>query len=484
MGIIGGPRRSSVAHLPQRDEKGQPLPRRMNERRLKKLQDMRAQALLQKKMSEEVVRSSSAAAEERPTPLTKKSTLPPMSTTTLVAKQGTERATKTPKSAQRSSRSRAATPETLPVDWRTLAACEVVLDHEEERRKKAKAAEQLKVMREELDSQLQGNQRRRANEREEKVKWMNELKAQARRAKEEEEKEKQALKERRLRDRAVFAQQAQEAASRRDEERRKRDAEDRKLVDAAQKSLQVERDLVTVRLEESKRAQVRLKREIEAERKLKMERQQAEWRENERIIKEANERQEEIERRRQQVMKQREDRMAKFQNSFASGAGKKMADDEARAVALAEHYQQLKQEADDDLERAKRAKRAQSIAAINAENSFQLEQRKKERRDRADATARDLQTAREEAEQIKRDEDRKKALALEKQAQLQALLEEQAKLIQQRKAAERVQMSSVELALNRDRVVNILADDSRKSELKSLLNPKKRSTLLKAAAKK
>ena len=97
---------------------------------------------------------------------------------------------------------------TLPVDWRMLAACEVVLDREDERRRKDKKVTAVAAMHKELRVQLDRNAERRAAERKEKHDWIRSVREETTRVHETEAREKKARHEKRLADREMFREQA------------------------------------------------------------------------------------------------------------------------------------------------------------------------------------------------------------------------------------------------------------------------------------
>ena len=100
-------------------------------------------------------------------------------------------------------------------------------------------------------------------------------------------------------------------------------------MDIACKSLELEKDKDAVLFGKRKVAQERLIKEIEVEQKLKQQRKLAEWRENDRIQKEANLRTEKEDRRRAGVIEKREQTM-KFREKVC---GRGDAQGHSRAIA-------------------------------------------------------------------------------------------------------------------------------------------------------
>ena len=96
------------------------------------------------------------------------------------------------------------------MNWRTLAACEVVLDHEDEKRREDTKRIASMKMRGDLEVQMERNAQRRAMERESKQEWVKEISMATARNQQLDKLEAQQRKDKRLRDRAVFAQQAEE----------------------------------------------------------------------------------------------------------------------------------------------------------------------------------------------------------------------------------------------------------------------------------
>lgn len=162
-----------------------------------------------------------------------------------------------------------------PLDWRVVAACEVVLDHQQDESDKQKQTAKLSRMRHELEAQLEDTKARRARERQEKAAWIKSVRAEAARAAECERAEAETLKQKRLRDRAIFAQQAKEQKESNAAAKAARDAEERALVMAARKSLESEERKRQRAKDEQKVRQDALRKAIKAERELKEERRRA-----------------------------------------------------------------------------------------------------------------------------------------------------------------------------------------------------------------
>jgi len=224
------------------------------------------------------------------------------------------------------------------VDWRVLAACEVVKDLEDEEKRKRTQKARTAAMQRELQAQLERNAERRAAERREKQAWMEAARAEAQKAAAAEAAERVAKHEKRLRDREMFREQAKLQRSQREAAHRAEALEEKREVDAAKKSLAEEAIKTEHEKAQSKTEQERLRLEIIAERKLKEERKFAEWRENARIDAEARAHREAEESRRAKVKAKRDARIEKFASMHARGAGKQQADAAAADQARVDQY--------------------------------------------------------------------------------------------------------------------------------------------------
>ena len=235
------------------------------------------------------------------------------------------------KSRKQSRAALAATPDlgsSLPVDWRVLAACEVVLDREDEEQRKNVTKEKVKDMHRELRTQLERNAARRAEERKKKQEWMRAVRLETEQIKAAEVAEKRALHEKRMRDREMFREQARLQRERAARDKALNAAEEKREIDAARKSLAEEEAKTKREKETSKAKQETLRLEILEERRVKKERQLAEWRETERIDREAERARVEEERRRREIAEKRDAQINKFAKMHERGAGKVAADAE------------------------------------------------------------------------------------------------------------------------------------------------------------
>mmetsp|Transcript_1884 Transcript_1884/g.5691 ORF Transcript_1884/g.5691 Transcript_1884/m.5691 type:complete len:454 (-) Transcript_1884:110-1471(-) len=210
---------------------------------------------------------------------------------------------------------------------------------------------------------------------------MEKARAEAKKAAEDELNEKKAKHEKRLRDRAMFREQAKRQNEKRALQRAAEDAEEKREVDAARASLEREERKNAKEKEVNKKEQERLRLEIIAERKLKEERKQAEWRENARIDAQAREAQDETERRKEATKAKRDARIEKFASMHARGAGQQQADAAAADDARVKEYLKMQAKKVEARHRSDLAKIADTNAKIKAENDRQMA------RKRADAAA-------------------------------------------------------------------------------------------------
>ncbi|KAJ1454056.1 hypothetical protein M885DRAFT_522557 [Pelagophyceae sp. CCMP2097] len=454
MGIIGGPRRGSGAVGEVRPRK------RLDERRVAKLVALRRAALTQTfhegaprpklQAVDAIVMAKSLPA--LPGPPSPDKPLP-------IKSRGGSRGNS--RGGSRGSQ--------LPVDWRTLAACEVVLDLEDEQRRKDAAKVKFTKMRTDLENQLAANEVRRSAEKLAQRQWVLEAARATEKARLMDLDDLTKKRAKRLLNIELFAEQARLGAARRAAEKFREAFEEKALVDAAKLSLEDERQKDFAEVGKRKEAQERLTREIAVERTLKAARIAAEHLENDRILHEANLKSEELQKRRDDAVQKREATMKKYELMHAQGAGKKAVEDEKATLALTERYQQEKLVGDDAREAKKQASRAASLAAILKENDFQKATRKAEKLAKQRATALDKEKALKDYGDATLLEESKAAKKLRQRRDLQDLLEEQVRLVAVRKAHERVQMSATEVALNREFVANVLADPKRKTDLKFLL---------------
>jgi colicin import membrane protein len=201
-----------------------------------------------------------------------------------------------------------------PLDWRLLSACKAVADAENDDRRKAenkrKAVDAARI----ISVQLDENARYREQERRRREEVKREAQADARRAAAAELAEKVSAREKKIRDRKMFDEQAKAYAAQQARQRAAEEAAEQVEVDAAKQSLLAE-DRKNARLKKSFQAeQERLAQEIVVSRKHKEQQKLADWRENARIDREARETQDERERRRALVKAQRNARIERFRS--------------------------------------------------------------------------------------------------------------------------------------------------------------------------
>ena len=373
-------------------------------------------------------------------------------------------------SASRSRRSQTPkTPDVGPVDWRVLAACEVVLDREDEVRRSQAQKDKVVSMHKELQTQLERNAARRADERREKQDWMRAVREETAQIKAAEEREKRLKHEKRMADREMFREQARLQREKLLEEKARNAAAEKREIDAARASLKAEEARVKREKETNKAKQETLRLEILEERRVKQERRLAEWRETERIEREAERARLEEERRRREISEKREATINKFTKLHEAGAGKRAADLEQAEQDRVERYLAAQARKDEARHFSDLEKIRDTNAKIRAENDSQIARRRAERDERARQVARDAERMRAMTETLHDEEARAERERFEKQRNFQKLLEEQAATVRERKRKEQVAMNDSEHKLNDPFVKRILADPERKKELKKLI---------------
>lgn len=360
----------------------------------------------------------------------------------------------------------------LPLDWKVLAACEVVLDRESEHSRRQRHHNALQRMRCDLDAQLNDNKARRARERREQQEWRNTVRAQAQQEAEREQHEAQQLCAKRLHDRQIFAKQAVEQRESLEAAKVVHAAEERAAIEAAQRSLESEEKRQRMAREERKRQQVALKKAIDEERKLKEERRRAQWLEEERIQRECVERATEMERRRAASLAQREAMIKKRQRTHEVSTGKLKLEEEQKELELNQRYWAEKAQADEAREHAKLEARNQLNREVLRENASQLAKRDVERKAAARANQDETQRMLAAAEEVRREEQRCKRERLEKQRQFQSTLDKQTALVRKQRALASVSMTQAEQALNKGLVLKVVEKPERKKELIGLIYPK------------
>ena len=359
--------------------------------------------------------------------------------------------------------------EEMPIDWRTLAACEVIMDLEDETRRKAVQGQKVVTMRTKLNDQLKANEARRAKEQEDKKEWIRQVRAEAKRAQDLEKEEKRALVEKRLRDRELFRSQAEAHKLALQAERAAQDAADHEQLEKARRSLLSEERRTRRARCESLERQASLKKAIDAEQKLKEQRKLAQWTEENRIAREAIERADEMERRRQAELMQREAQIQGRQRIHAESTGAKEQELERLEQEKTAKYCAEKEKRDHRIDLYKAAQRADLNRKVLAENEFQLQQKQKHRDDLIRARSDERKQLKAKAEQFQLDNDRERRDRLEKQHAFYNILQEQSNLVNERKAKEKIAMNDRERALNQQFLNNILQKPERKKELTKLM---------------
>lgn len=360
----------------------------------------------------------------------------------------------------------------LPLDWKVLAACEVVLERESENSRREMQHNALQRMRSDLDAQLNDNKARRSRERKEQQEWRNTVRAQAQQEAEREQHEAQQLCAKRLHDRQVFAKQALEQRESLEAAKVVRAAEERAAIEAARRSLESEEKRQRIAREERKRQQEALKKAIDEERKLKEERRRAHWLEEERIQRESVERATEMERRRAASLAQREAMIKKRQRTHELSTGKQILEEEQKALELSQRYWAEKAQADEAREHAKLEARKNLNHEVLRENANQLAKRDFERKAAAKASQDETLRMLAATEEVRREEQRCKRERLEKQRQFQSSLDRQTALVRKQRALASVSMTQAEQALNKALVMKVIEKPERKKKLIGLIYPK------------
>lgn len=362
------------------------------------------------------------------------------------------------------------TDEPVCLDWKVLAACEVVLDRENEMKRKQQQVEAVSKMKAELKAQLDENKARRMRERTRQLEWMQVVRTQARHAAELEQRQAEELRAKRLRDREIFAKQAREQRATLEAAKAARAAEDRAALDAARRSMKSEENRQRRLREDQKKRQEALKKAIEDERKLKVERQQAQWRDEVRIQRESVERAEEMERRRVAALQYRETMIKNRQRIHEQSTGRQEQEEEKRKQELNDRYLAERAKADEEHERAKIEARRNLNNSVLRENAHQLAQRDAERQAAARETQEEKRRMLAAADEFRRAEQRQRADRLNKQRRFQDILDHQIALVRDQRSRDCVEMTRAEQDLNKPLVSKILERPERKRELVGLIH--------------